>query len=121
MKHSEYLFVYGTLRTIEGHPLHNYLRGLSDFIGSANIGGIRIDLEGGYPGLLLSNKPNEKVPGELYRIHEDKAQELFDVLDRYEGCHEEDLEPHEYFRHKRDVTLLADNEFYKAWVYIYNG
>lgn len=121
MKHSELLFVYGTLRTTEGHPLHNYLRGLSDFIGLASIGGIKIDLEVGYPGLLLSNNANETVFGELYRIHEDKARELFDVLDRYEGCHEEDPEPHEYFRYQRDVTLLVDNEVYKAWVYIYNG
>lgn len=121
MQPREYLFVYGTLRTTEGHPLHNYLRGLSDFVGPATIGGIKIELEGGYPGLLISNNVDEKVTGELYCLHEGKAHELFDVLDRYEACHEDDPEPHEYFRHRRDVTLLADNSIYSAWVYIYNG
>lgn len=121
MNHPEHLFVYGTLRTTEGHPLHNYLRGLSDFMGAANIGGIKIELEGGYPGLLISNNADEKVEGELYRTHEDKAYELFDVLDRYEACHEDDPEPHEYFRFKRNVTLLANSKVYVAWVYIYQG
>jgi len=116
----QYLFIYGTLRTTEGHPLHNYLRGLSDFLGAAHIGGIKVDL-GGYPGLLLSGDVSERVAGELYRIHPGASEELFDVLDRYEGCHENDPEPHEYFRHRQDVMLQADEKIYEAWVYIYNG
>ena len=117
---AEYLFVYGTLRTSEGHPMHNYLRALCDFIGAASIGGIKVDL-GGYPGLLLSGNPQERVEGELYRIHDGASAELFEVLDRYEGCHEEDPEPHEYFRHRQDVIASIDQQVYEAWVYIYNG
>lgn len=119
----QHLFIYGILRTTQGHPLHNYLRGLSDFLGKASIGGIVVDL-GGYPGLLPSRDPNERVEGELYRIHEGASEKLFEVLDRHEGCSEEDPEPHEFFRHRQDVTLLVGDqkqETYEAWVYLYAG
>lgn len=116
----EYLFIYGSLRTTEGHPIHNYLRSLSDFLGDASIGGIMVDL-GGYPGLLPSGDPNERVQGELYRIHPGASDALFDVLDHHEGCSEDDPEPHEFFRHRQDVTLLHDQQLYEAWVYLYSG
>ena len=116
----EYLFIYGTLRTTEGHPLHNYLRGLSDFLGSASIGGIKIELEG-YTGLVPSRDTNERVIGELYRIHEGASEKLFEVLDAYEGCGKEDQEPHEFFRHSQDVVLEADQTIIEAWVYLYAG
>ena len=116
----QYLFVYGTLRTVDGHPMHNFLRGFCDLLGEAIVGGIKLDL-GGYPGLIPSGSPDEQVTGELYRIHEGASAELFYGLDRYEGCSDEDPEPHEYFRHPLHVTLLSDSEAYEAWVYIYNG
>jgi len=130
----QHLFIYSTLRTTEGHPLHNYLRGLSDFVGKASIGGIKVELDG-YVGLLPSRDPNERVTGELYRIHEGASEKLFEVLDAYEGCGKEDPEPHEFFRHRQDVMLDADGEpsanqepsadknqkAIEAWVYLYNG
>ncbi|GAB1257585.1 gamma-glutamylcyclotransferase [Aurantivibrio plasticivorans] len=116
----EYLFVYGTLRTVEGHPMHNYLRSFCDLVGDATVRGIKIDL-GEYPGLIPSGNPEEIVDGELYRIHEGDSGKLFDALDRYEGCSEDDPEPHEYFRHRLDVTLSADKQVYEAWVYLYNA
>lgn len=100
--------------------MHNYLRGLCDLVGEATVGGIKLDL-GNYPGLIPSNKPEEQVTGELYRIREGASEELFYGLDRYEGCSDEDPEPHQYFRHRLDVTLLSDAQVYEAWVYIYNG
>lgn len=116
----EYLFVYGTLCATEGHPMHNYLRSFCDFVGDADVGGIKVDL-GGYPGLLPSANPQERVKGELYRIHDGASDRLFEALDRYEGCSEEDPEPHEYFRHRQDVTLLSDRQVFEAWVYLYSG
>lgn len=116
----EYLFVYGTLRATEGHPMHNYLRSFCHLMGDASIRGIKIDL-GDYPGLLPSGNPEDKVIGELYRIQAGAGDKLFDALDRYEGCSEEDPEPHEYFRHRQDVIRLADQRVFEAWVYIYNG
>ena len=100
--------------------MHNFLRGFCDFLGAASIGGIKVDL-GDYPGLLPSGDPDDRVVGELYRIHDGACEKLFDGLDRYEGCSEDDPEPHEFFRHRQDVTLLADNSLYEAWVYLYNG
>lgn len=116
----EYLFVYGTLRTTEGRPMHNYLRGYCDFLGEADVGGIKIALDG-YPGLLPSGDPNTRVKGELYRIHNDASDDLFAGLDHYAGCSENDPEPHVFFRHRQDVTLLADQKIYAAWVYLYSG
>ena len=116
----EYLFIYGALRTTAGHPLHNYLRGLADFLGQASIGGIKVDLDG-YTGLLPSRDPNERVEGELYRIHAGASEKLFEVLDSYEGCGKEDPEPHEFFRHRQDVILQGDQQIYDAWVYLYAG
>jgi len=118
----EYLFIHGSLRTTEGHPLHNYLRGLSDFLGKASMGGIKVDL-GEYSGLLPSRDPNERVAGELYRIHDGASEKLFEVLDAYEGCGKDDPEPHEFFRHSQDVTFEDDQKqkIVEAWVYLYAG
>lgn len=115
----EFLFVYGTLRAIDGHPMHNYLRSFCHFMGEASIGGIRVDL-GDYPGLLPSGNPEHRVLGELYRIQEGASTPLFDALDRYEGCGPDDPEPHLFFRHRQDVTLLAEQQIIEAWVYFYN-
>ena len=116
----EYLFVYGTLRTTEGHPMHNFLRGYCDLMGNATIGGIKIDL-GDYPGLIPSGDSKVRVDGELYRIREGCSEVLFDGLDHYEGCSDDDPEPHEYFRHQQEVMLVVDGKNYQAWVYLYNG
>ena len=58
----EYLFVYGTLRTTEGHPMHNYLRGYCDLLGDAHVGGVKVELDG-YPGLIPSGNPDARVVG----------------------------------------------------------
>ena len=55
----QYLFVYGSLLTIQGHPMHNYLRGFSDFIGAATVGGIKEDL-GDRWGLTPSGDPDDR-------------------------------------------------------------
>jgi gamma-glutamylcyclotransferase (GGCT)/AIG2-like uncharacterized protein YtfP len=116
----EYLFVYGDLRTNEGHPLHNYLRGLSDYLGIATVGAIRVDVDG-RAGVLPSAHPEDKVSGELYRIHDGAGDGLFGVLDRYEGCGEDEAEPGEFFRHRLQATLRDDALSVDAWVYLYRG
>lgn len=114
------LFIYGSLLTTRGHPMHNFLRGYCDFLGNASVGGIKIDL-GSYSGLVPSGDPDARVAGELFRIHDGASDALFNGLDRHVGCSEDDPEPHEFFRHRQDVTLLADERVYEAWVYLYSG
>ena len=116
----EYLFVYGSLLTTAGHPMHNYMRGFCDLMGNASVGGIKIELDG-YPGLIPSGDPDARVEGELFLIHNGASEKLFNGLDHYEGCSEDDPEPHEFFRHRQEVTLLSDQKTYEAWVYLYNG
>lgn len=75
----------------------------------------------GRPGVLPSGNAQERVEGELYAIHEGASEELFNVLDRYEGCSEDDPEPHEFFRHRLEALQQADQQVVEAWVYLYNG
>ena len=143
------LFVYGSLLTIAGHPMHNYMRGFCDYLGDATVGGVKIDL-GACPGLLPSGDPDERVSGELFRIHDEMSETLFKVLDHYMGCSngdsvgdsEEDSgfgsdlvsEPSEFFRHRQNVILLGEpsackehpsenqeQQTYNAWVYLSNS
>lgn len=117
----EYLFVYGTLLTTSGHPLHNYVRGFSDFMGAASVGGIRVDVDD-LPGLVLSGDPDSRVVGELYEIHEGASETLFEVVDRFVGCSEDDSDEDfpDFFRHRLEVKLLEDQKNYFAWVYLCN-
>lgn len=116
----ETLFVYGTLLTIQGHPMHNFLRGYCDFLGPATVGGTKVELDGCL-GLVPSGDPRDRVSGELFLIRDGASDKLFAGLDAFEGCSEDDPEPHQFFRHRLDATLLADETVYEAWLYLYNG
>jgi gamma-glutamylcyclotransferase (GGCT)/AIG2-like uncharacterized protein YtfP len=104
----DHLFVYGTLRSPFPNPYARLLAERGTLVGRARIHGKLYDL-GPYPGMLLSDAPEDWVIGELYRLH-DPAQTLA-ILDDYEGP--------PYTRVTAPVrTELA--EAIDAWVYIYN-
>jgi gamma-glutamylcyclotransferase (GGCT)/AIG2-like uncharacterized protein YtfP len=69
-----------------------------------------------YPGLVLSDDPNDVVFGELFRLR--APEELLCELDRYESCGEGFAQPTEYIRQMLPVTL-NDNTA-EAWTYLYN-
>jgi len=112
---AEHLFVYGTLREGRDDALAQRLNREAALLGTGALQGrlYRIDW---YPGFIDSREDGECVYGDLYRLSE-KA-ELLKALDDYEGCGENDPEPHEYRREKRMVRL-GDKEV-EAWVYVYN-
>src|SRR4030088_3812418 len=64
------LFVYGTLMRGFDHPMAKLLSRSADFIGEARCQG-RLYLVKHYPGLVLSDDPDEVVFGELYRLKGD--------------------------------------------------
>jgi len=70
-----------------------------------------------YPGLVLSDSPNEIVHGELYRLR--APDDLLRAFDMYEACGEGFAEPTQYVRQMLAVTL-ADGSASDAWTYIYN-
>lgn len=110
---SDYVFVYGTLRSACETGAHKeYLRG-ADFISPAKVRG-KLYMVDYYPGLVLSETEHWAI-GEMY-VLENEAQ-LHD-LDVYEGCAKKSPQPHEYERRLAQV-ILSSGEPVNAWAYIY--
>jgi gamma-glutamylcyclotransferase (GGCT)/AIG2-like uncharacterized protein YtfP len=113
---SDRLFVYGTLMRGFDHPMAKLLSRSAEFIGEARCRG-RLYLVKHYPGLVLSDDPDEVVFGELYRLR--APGELLRELDMYEACGEGFAEPTEYVRQMLSVT--SDGQTAEgAWTYVYN-
>ncbi len=108
------LFVYGTLMRGFDHPMAKLLSRSADFIGEARCQG-RLYLVKHYPGLVLSDDPNEVVFGELYRLR--AADELLREFDMYEACGEGFVEPTEYVRQMLPVTRDGRTAE-EAWTYM---
>jgi gamma-glutamylcyclotransferase (GGCT)/AIG2-like uncharacterized protein YtfP len=113
---SDLLFVYGTLMRGFDHPMAKLLSGNAEFIGEARCGG-RLYRVKHYPGLVLSDAPDEIVFGELYRLRQ--PAELLREFDMYEACGEGFAQPTEYIRQMLTVTR-ADGTTEEAWTYVYN-
>lgn len=111
-----HLFVYGTLKRGRS-PQAERLAATCDWMGEAKLAGRLIDL-GSYPALLPAASPEDFVHGELWRLPEDPeaADEVLDFTDRYEGCHPDDPEPHEYCR---IVCTALDFEGVRTWCWTY--
>jgi gamma-glutamylcyclotransferase (GGCT)/AIG2-like uncharacterized protein YtfP len=113
---SDRLFVYGTLMRGFDHPMAQLLSRSADFVGEARCQG-RLYLVKHYPGLVLSDDPNEVVFGELYRLRQ--PRELLREFDMYEACGEGFAAPTEYVR--RMLTVMRDGRAAEeAWTYVYN-
>lgn len=110
---SEVLFVYGTLQR-QG-AAHRLLVGQATYLGSAWLQG-RLYEAGGYPGVVLSDNPRERVHGELYRMYQSDI--LLAQLDDYEEIGPQYPHPHEYWRMQVSVRTFRQKP-YTAWTYIY--
>ena len=108
----EYLFVYGTLRSDIPSSMSKFLRRRAAFIGKATAAGRLIDL-GGYPGFVTGNGT---AKGELYRVHADRAEETWELLDAYEGVTGQASE--EYGRATVEVRVAGGGSF-RAHTYVY--
>ena len=113
---SDRLFVYGTLMRGFDHPMAKLLSRSADFLGEAQCRG-RLYLIKHYPGLVLSEEPDDIVFGELYRLR--ARDELLGEFDMYEACGAGFPEPTEYVRQMLNVTR-GDGSADEAWTYIYN-
>lgn len=109
------LFVYGSLLRGFGHPMHEVLQRYAVYQGPGYINGKLFDI-GDYPGLILSNNVRKVVEGEIYTIRDE--DNLFLLLDRYEGCDKHAEQPCEY---QRDVVTINNDEDITmlAWSYLY--
>lgn len=102
----EHLFVYGTLRSGSGHPMHEVLAAAAEKVGAATVAGrlYRIDW---FPGLVL-DEGSGRVHGDLWRVREPT---VFVTLDDYEG--------EEYER--RTVEVAAAGERFAAFAYVFTA
>jgi gamma-glutamylcyclotransferase (GGCT)/AIG2-like uncharacterized protein YtfP len=101
----ELLFVYGSLRSGAGGPMHDTLPAAARSLGRARILG-RIFVVDWYPGLVLGG--DAWVHGELWALH-DAA--ILVPLDVYEGYDE--------FTRTRTLVHLDGGDAHEAWVYAY--
>ena len=106
------LFVYGSLRTGAGHPMHDRFRNGSQGAIDARVRG-RLYVVDWYPGLVL-DEAADWVEGQLWQGIE---ASLWPVLDAYEACGPDDPTPHEYVRTNTAVAT-AEGPI-GAWVYAY--
>jgi gamma-glutamylcyclotransferase (GGCT)/AIG2-like uncharacterized protein YtfP len=113
---SDLLFVYGTLMRGFDHPMAQLLSRNADLIGEARCGG-RLYLIKHYPGLVLSDAPDQVVYGELYRLS--RPGELLREFDMYEACGDGFAAPTEYVRQMLPV-MLGPSAVVRAWTYVYN-
>src|SRR5271168_5598763 len=111
---SDHLFVYGTLMRDFDHPMAQLLSRSADFLGEARCEG-RLYLVKHYPGLVLSDEPDDVVFGELFRLRQ--PAELLREFDMYEACGEGFAQPTEYIRQMLAVTR-ADGTAEQAWTYV---
>jgi gamma-glutamylcyclotransferase (GGCT)/AIG2-like uncharacterized protein YtfP len=110
----DYLFVYGTLR--KNTERHDLLQRCCDYIDTGMLQAVMY-LISYYPGVILTDNPQQQVVGEVYRIH--NPQLLFAELDDYEECSSSFAEPHEYVRQQQIICFSNGNKL-SAWVYLYN-
>lgn len=109
------LFIYGTLLSGIGHPMHELLTRYARLAGTGHIHGKLYEIAD-YPGLVLSNNARNIVWGEIYAVKD--AAPLFKYLDEYEGCAPRSRRPHEY---QRDLVTIHDAAQHSllAWTYLY--
>ncbi|MFG6687346.1 gamma-glutamylcyclotransferase [Mariniflexile sp. HNIBRBA6329] len=113
----EYLFVYGTLLKDFESDMSKFLERNSEFVGAGYFIGKLFEISW-YPGAVLSNDPDDKVYGHIFKIQ--NPQKTFQVLDDYEGIGDTGEYANEYTRTLIDA-YSNENKSIKIWVYIYNN
>ena len=108
----EYLFVYGTL--IQEFAVAQVQHLVSKFepVGRGRVQGTLLD-RGDYPAIVLRNKPDEWVVGEVVRLKDDA---ILVELDAYEEIDPENPEQSEFVR-CRCIAQLEIGESLECWIY----
>jgi len=113
---AEFIFVYGTLRKQMASDMHHVLARYCDYFSDGVMCGKLYEVCG-YPGAIESGDANDKVSGELYKMHDPKL--VLARLDDYEECSDRFPMPHEYSRKRLSIELGCGDSVV-AWVYLYN-
>ena len=111
---TSYLFVYGSLTSIVGHPMGDRLRQEAQLLGEAAITG-RLFRVSWYPAAVDADDPVSLVHGEVYALADPGP--TLEWLDTYEGI-VAGAPDSEYARVERPARL-ASGKTLTAWVYLY--
>lgn len=115
---SNYLFVYGSLRSGFHHPAYQYISNYFELKGMAQAKGLLFDM-GTYPA-AIPTAGESFIIGELYKLkNPDEFGWAFGQLDDYEGV---TVEADEAQLYRREITnVFFRKEILSAWIYWYNG
>jgi gamma-glutamylcyclotransferase (GGCT)/AIG2-like uncharacterized protein YtfP len=113
---TDYIFVYGTLRSDAKNEMYKLLARHARFVSDASFTGKLFQVSY-YPGAVCSDTPSDQVFGEVYELLEPEL--VLARLDDYEECGPGFSKPTEYVREQHWVTL-ADQKQLCSWIYIYN-
>ena len=113
---TNYIFVYGLLKSMYENEPAKFIRKNCDLVGEAAFPGTLVDI-GTYPGAVYEPDSELKVHGEVFKIKRNK-EELVTFLDRFEGVGPEFDQPNEYKREVIPVQTKTGELF--ASCYLYN-
>jgi gamma-glutamylcyclotransferase (GGCT)/AIG2-like uncharacterized protein YtfP len=108
------LFIYGTLLN-ENNEYAVYLKNHSRFHSYGRIKGKLYDI-GEYPGAVLSSSGEDYIYGSILEL--DNPEDVFPVIDNYEGYGNDQSLPNEFIRITASVE--APSATINCWVYVYN-
>jgi len=108
------LFIYGTLLN-ENNEYAAYLKINSRFYSDGKIKGKLYDI-GEYPGAILSSNDEDYIYGNILKL--DHPEDVFPVIDDYEGYGVNQSTPNEFVRVEVQIetALVPVN----CWIYVYN-
>ncbi len=113
---TSFLFVYGTLMQRERNEFTRVIKKSTRYIGKGFVYAKKYDL-GDFPGIKIDLSKKHKTQGELYEITANQ-EELFLILDEYEGYNENNIETSLFIR--KEIEVITEHKTFVAWVYEYN-
>lgn len=111
---SQYLFVYGTLKSDAINVHAKQFHAQAQLIGAAMWQGC-LYLVTNYPAAVVSSNPQERVMGELWKLNDSEL--VLKTLDEYEECAPGSPLPHEYERLIQPIEI--NGQVIQAWIYVY--
>jgi gamma-glutamylcyclotransferase (GGCT)/AIG2-like uncharacterized protein YtfP len=111
---SRCIFVYGTLMLSAGRDVGRRLASEAEYLGHGSVAGRLYDM-GKWPGLVASRWQDDRVHGEVWRMHQPEAS--LPWLDEYEGIKPNVKNP-EYARIVASAKLTGGSAA-PVWLYTY--
>ena len=109
-----HLFVYGTLRSDSGHPMHEVLAAQASLLGVATVRGTLRPVRE-HVALIARDDAATIVTGEIYEIQPVAVERLLQSLDAYEGIGDPAFDE---YRRELVTATLGDGRVVRAWAYV---